>query len=76
MKRADVSSGPGRGRIIRQDGILSAGSTPSTPMPRLWPPFWPSRSFLVNLFGNGVRDRVTDLSASEFANDLDFILAP
>jgi Ca2+-binding RTX toxin-like protein len=32
--------------------------------------------FFANLEGTGVRDRVTDLHAAEFADDLDFILAP
>jgi hypothetical protein len=29
--------------------------------------------FIANLAGTGFRDKVTDLSASEFANDLTFI---
>lgn len=32
--------------------------------------------FFANLTGGGVRDRITDLSAAEFANDLSFIYAP
>lgn len=32
--------------------------------------------FLANLNGGGVNDKITDLKAAEFANDLDFILAP
>lgn len=32
--------------------------------------------FFANLTGSGVRDRITDLGAAEFAIDLDFILGP
>ncbi len=32
--------------------------------------------FFANLVGTGVKDRITDLSASEFANDLKFIYGP
>jgi Ca2+-binding RTX toxin-like protein len=32
--------------------------------------------FFANLSGAGVKDKVTDLSAKEFATDLDVILAP
>lgn len=30
----------------------------------------------ANLLGTGVKDKVTDLSAAEFANDLTFIQGP
>ena len=32
--------------------------------------------FFANLTGTGVKDKVTDLSAAEFANDLTFIQGP
>jgi hypothetical protein len=32
--------------------------------------------FFANLSGGGVLDRLTDLSAAEFANDLTFIQGP
>jgi len=32
--------------------------------------------FFANLLGTGAKDKITDLSAAEFANDLTFILAP
>jgi len=32
--------------------------------------------YFANLWGTGVHDKITDLSASEFANDLTFIQGP
>jgi hypothetical protein len=32
--------------------------------------------FFANVAGSGVRDKITDLSAAEFANDLSFIQGP
>src|SRR5205823_1862977 len=32
--------------------------------------------FFANLFGSGIKDKITDLSAAEFANDLTFIQGP
>ena len=32
--------------------------------------------FFANILGTGIKDKITDLSAAEFANDLTFIQGP